>query len=163
MLLPSRKIIFAAAAFGASSGLSQARAAGGFGETPAQCETEYGKPHAVTIKPTFVCPQTLGYDKEGLSIVVGFDETGKAEEFVYFKAAKGKAPNLTEAEQKTLLDQFKEGGVWTAMADNGNGPIWARSDGQAFASYLADNHWLVITNKHCMDRFIKNLHERSGR
>ena len=135
----------------------------GFGATAQQCEAAYGSPKVETSDPVLVHPRTRGYVKNGWLIMVGYDERDRAEQFVFSKSVPPpvKTPVLTDAEQRAILDQFKGASAWNIPHDNGNGPIWMRADGQVHASYIADQHWLVIMNAAGMDRHIKALHNEA--
>ncbi len=95
--------------------------------------------------------------------MIGFDEAGKAEQFVYSIVGLGRSRELTQAEQSALLDGFKEGYVWEAAGDRGDGPAWHRTDGQAYAGYIASQRWLLIMNVHCLERHTAVNAARGGR
>lgn len=131
----------------------------GFGQTIQQCDAAYGKAFTVSSAQVLVCPQNRGYVTGGLSIQVGFDEASRAERFVISKVTlpSAKMVDLSETEQKALLDAFADGSTWGTPHDNDNGPIWSRIDGQAYASYIVDAHYMVLLSKQGMDRHIKTL------
>ena len=68
----------------------------GFGQTVQQCDAAYGKAYVVTSAKVLVCPQNRGYVNGGLSIQVGFDETGHAERFVIAKAVAATGQGRSE-------------------------------------------------------------------
>ena len=107
-------------------------AAVGFGASPDQCAAAYGWAKVVTNNKVLVSPQTRGYVIAGWNIMIGFDEKGRAEQFVYSVASLdslvSKPPDLSEAEKKSLLDKFQGGSRWTVEANTSNGPIWQRDD-----------------------------------
>ena len=130
----------------------------GFGQTTAQCAAAYGHANVIFPNKMYVSPQLRGYIKAGFSILIGFDEQGRAEQFVVSKAGSFRASDLSGQEQRLWLDQLAEGSTWTLQAkDNGDGPIWLRADDQACASYIMSTHYLVVLNQHGMDRQIKLL------
>ena len=135
----------------------------GFGQITAQCAAAYG--HANVIFPKemrmSVSPQTRGYVKAGFSILIGFDEQGRAEQFVVSKAKPSSARDLSEPEQQLWLGQLAEGSTWTLQVkNNGDGPIWLRADGNGCAAYIMGNHYLVVLNRHGMDRQIRGLQQK---
>ena len=81
----------------------------GFGQTTAQCATVYGHANIILNSKKYVSPQTRGYVKGGLSLLVGFDEQGRAEQFVISKSELFRTSDFSEQERKNLLDHFKEG------------------------------------------------------
>ncbi len=91
--------------------------------------------------------------------MVGFDEQDRVEQFVFSKTTSlpTKPLVLTEGEQQALLDEFSRGSPWKFAGNDGNGPLWARADGQAYASYIADQRWLVVMNAAGRERSTRAL------
>ncbi len=135
----------------------------GFGAGIGQCGAAYGYSWVVTNNPVLVSPQTRSYNAKGWSIIVGFDEQGRAEQFVYsiasFSSLVGKPPEPSETARQDLLEKFRGGSHWLPQSNPDSGPIWQRADGGAYASYITSEHEMVLMNEQGMVRHIRRLNE----
>lgn len=126
------------------------------GETKAQCEARYGTPVGTTKAGN------TRYLKGGLEIVIIYShdkastlyfakpKPGATDLDITISTNKDKRPELTQAEQDTLLQANTGTSTWQSKTGDPFGdPVWRRADGKAVAYYAAAK--LEISDKASTD------------
>ncbi len=131
----------------------------GLGATAERCRAAFGRDIDVVNGSGWDSARNVLYVKGAWFVYVGYNEAGRAEQFIFCKAKLPIMPSahLSAAEQQTLLDRFGDGSTWDLYQSTADGPGWKRTDNKAFASYIAERRWLVIMDFPCLARKFKSL------